>query len=203
MSARKKPGVIAQVGIIVICALFFVAGYFGADYIIDALKKPVTYKSTKANFSLMYPGKWKKANNSDFGLVNGLGMGGLLAPEVIVADGSNEDDMKNFLAVGSISTMGTSWQQAVAGWRDAFSKPLPVMPAGTTMTPGAITDTTVAGRPALSIKLEMAHQGTKYDCDITMFGAGARYVMMAFLSKNPGGSMKEFRDIVESVKIEL
>jgi hypothetical protein len=181
---------------VVVIVVAFALGWFAMDWV---LTRPKTYNNTTAGYSYTYPGKWKKVDPNSFNM--NITSGGLVSADFSVADGASESKATHVLFSGTMPSMGLDWATASSRWRQSFSN-LSGIPAGMTITPPTFTDTTVGGKPALSVKMNLSAGGISWDMDVTMVQNGSNFIMLVFMDRKPAGTQEKFQEILKTVKFK-
>lgn len=197
--ARGPSSPLVKVVAVLSFVVFFAAGWFAMDWF---LTRPKTFTSQAAGFSFQYPGKWKKINDTGFNTSFGVASGGVPSTtEVLLADGTNDSNTSNFLAVVTVPNIPTSWETTKNKIADSTSDIASGMPAGSTTTTPVYTDLTVAGNPAASAKMSVTAMGLTMDFDITMLQKGSTLYIFEYIALKPKGDLGKLKGILDTVKL--
>jgi len=196
--AWKMNPVVQAIVTIIVVALSFAGGWYLTGLILNG---PKTYTSATSDISFTYPGKWKKVSADAFA-ISSPGM--MTYNEIILADAKQSNNASYFLAVGSLpGGWGTDdWNKIKTDVGGRLATVDKSVPAGVTVTTPTLTDLTIAGEPAASVRFSLSSAGMTFDCDATFFKHGANGYMMFFLTQKPKGNSAKFAQILKSVKLK-
>jgi hypothetical protein len=161
------------------------------------LNRPRTYTNESSGYSFVYPGGWKKVDPASLDL--GAAVAGLVTADFAAADGATEEKANHVLVSGSMPSMGLDWATACSRWRQSFSEP-PDMPSMVTMSAATFADTTVGGKPALSVKMTLSALNESWNMDMTIVQNGSTFLMMVFMYRPSTGSPGPFEEVLRSTK---